>query len=59
MFLFIENYSRSDDSNDGPNCDDSSKGGFRNARNNHSHRDNSRDRALHGTTYEEPKAPVC
>ncbi|KAG8179793.1 hypothetical protein JTE90_002831 [Oedothorax gibbosus] len=55
-----ENYNRSDNSNDvpRPHGDDSSKSDFRKARNNHSHRDNSRERALHGTTYEEPKAPV-
>lgn len=34
------------------------KGGFRNVRHNHSYRDNSRERASHGTKYEEPKPPV-
>ncbi|GIX89150.1 eukaryotic translation initiation factor 4B [Caerostris extrusa] len=34
------------------------KSGFKNVRHNHSHRDNSRDRASHGATYEEPKPPV-
>ncbi|KFM75123.1 Eukaryotic translation initiation factor 4B, partial [Stegodyphus mimosarum] len=58
-------YARSENSENAaprPHNDDSSypesaKGGFRSAKHN-SHRDNSRDRALHGVTYEEPKPPV-
>ncbi|XP_015908013.1 eukaryotic translation initiation factor 4B isoform X2 [Parasteatoda tepidariorum] len=61
-----ENYSSSyhtrndgDDSheNNEENYTEPAKGGHRSARPNH-YRDNSRERALHATTYEQPKPPV-